>query len=214
MLAIADCQACMNVCCHNKGKVCWRSKMCGAPDTTDDHYPIPPNLFRCWSKEVNDEIFTIKQPSPQLIIALYRWRDRSYKKEELITKLDQQLEVSTTASTTSALLNAFLVTQLKQLNQQSTSSLATPVERSATLNSSLICTQKDPQDLLAKFFDWIMKQPGCNTKQKIGLYTKIKSTLVEEEWELDTLQERRDGKGMTNNIWDGYGFKIGALAMI
>ena len=46
----------------------------------------------------------------------------------------------------------------------------------------------------------MMKQLGCNTERKIELYTKIKSTLIEEEWELDTLQERRDRKGMTNNI--------------
>jgi hypothetical protein len=59
-----------------------------------------------------------------------------------------------------------------------------------------------------------MKQLGCNTERKIKLYTKIKSTLVEEEWELDTLQERRDGKGMTDDIWDKYGFKISTLAMI
>jgi hypothetical protein len=45
-----------------------------------------------------------------------------------------------------------------------------------------------------------MKQLGCNTKWKIKLYTKIKSTLVEEEWKLNTLQERRDGKGMTDDI--------------
>ena len=59
-----------------------------------------------------------------------------------------------------------------------------------------------------------MKQLGYNTKRKIELYTKIKSTLVEEEWELDTLWERRDGKGMTDDIWDRYGFKIGTLVMI
>jgi hypothetical protein len=59
-----------------------------------------------------------------------------------------------------------------------------------------------------------MKQLGCNTQWKIELYTKIKSTLVEEEWELNTLWERRDRKGMTNDIWDRYGFKISTLAMI
>jgi hypothetical protein len=72
----------------------------------------------------------------------------------------------------------------------------------------------DPQDLLAEFFDWLMKQPGCNTERKIELFTKIKSTLVEEEWELDTLRERRDRKGMTDDIWERYGFKIGTLVMI
>lgn len=39
--------------------------------------------------------------------------------------------------------------------------------------------------------------------------------LVEDEWEVDTLRERRDGKGMTEAIWvESYGFKIGTLAMI
>ena len=72
----------------------------------------------------------------------------------------------------------------------------------------------DPQELLAEFFDWIMKQPSCNTEQKIELFKEIKSTLIEEQWELDTLRERRDGKGITNDIWERYGFKIGTLAMI
>jgi hypothetical protein len=58
----------------------------------------------------------------------------------------------------------------------------------------------DPQELLAEFFDWIIKQLGCNTEWKIELYTKIKNTLIEEEWELDTLWERRDGKGITDDI--------------
>ena len=212
MPGIADHWACMNTRCRNKGKACWRSKMPGAPDTADDHYPIPPDLFRRWSKEINDEISTLEQPSPQLVIALCRWRDRSRKKDESIAQLNQQSAASTAASTTSELLNIFLVTQLKQLTQQSTSSLAT--QYSAPLNSSPFRTQMDPQELLAEFFDWIMKQPGCNTERKIELFTKIKSTLVEEEWELDTLRERRDGKGMTDDIWDRYGFKIGTLAMI
>ena len=34
-------------------------------------------------------------------------------------------------------------------------------------------------------------------ERKIELYMKIKDTLVKEEWELDTLRERKDGKGMT-----------------
>jgi hypothetical protein len=81
-----------------------------APNTADDHYPIPPNLFHRWSKEINDEISTLEQPSLQLIIALCRWRDRSCKKDESITKLDQQSAASIAASTTSKLLNIFLVT--------------------------------------------------------------------------------------------------------
>ena len=60
----------------------------------------------------------------------------------------------------------------------------------------------------------MMKQLGYNTKQKIELYLKIKRTLVEEEQELDTLQERKDGKGITKDIWERYSFKIGLLAII
>jgi hypothetical protein len=204
----------MNTRCRNKGKVCWRSKMPRALATADDHYPIPPDLFRRSSKEINDEVSTIEQPSSQLIIALCRWRDRSWKKDESIAKLDEQSTAYTAASTTSALLNVFLVTQLKQLNQQSANSLATPTERSVPLHSSPFRTQMDAQDLLAEFFNWLMKQLGCHTERKIELFTKIKSTLVEEEWELDTLRERRAGKGMTDDIWERYGFKIGTLVMI
>ena len=142
MLAIADFWACMNTRCCNKGKVCQRSKMLGAPDTANNYYPIPPNLFCCQSKEINDEISTIEQPSLQLIIALCKQRDKSYKKDELIAKLNQQLAASTAASTTSELLNIFLVTQLKQLTQLSISSLAT--QHFAPLNSSPFRTQMDP----------------------------------------------------------------------
>ena len=53
-----------------------------------------------------------------------------------------------------------------------------------------------------------MKQPGYNTEKKIELYTNIKNTLIEEEWEIDTLWERRDGKGMTEDRWIRYGFKL------
>jgi hypothetical protein len=113
-----------------------------APNTADDHYPIPPDLFRRWSKEINNEISTLEQPSLQLIIALCRWRDRSRKKDESIAKLNQQSAASTAASTTSKLFNIFLVTQLKQLTQQSTSSLAT--QHAAPLNSSSFRTQTDP----------------------------------------------------------------------
>ena len=142
MLGIADYQACMNIHCRNKVKACWRSKMPRAPDTADDHYPIPPNLFRCQSKEINNEISTLEQPSLQLIIALCKWRDRSRKNDESTAKLNQQSAAFIAASTTFKLFNIFLVTQLKQLTRQSTSSLAT--QHAAPLNSSPFCTQTDP----------------------------------------------------------------------
>ena len=148
---------------------------------------------------------------------LCSWRDRSHKKEQSVAKLDEQSTAVTATSTTAALLNTFLVTQLNQMNQQRLSPPARPgslPNHSAPLNSSPICTQKDPQDLLAEFFDWLMKQPGYNTEKKIELYTNIKNTLIEEEWEIDTLRERRDGKDMTEDRWIRYGFKIGTLAMI
>jgi len=44
--------------------------MSKALNTADDYYPIPLNLFRCWSKEINNEISTLEQPSLQLIITL------------------------------------------------------------------------------------------------------------------------------------------------
>ena len=216
MPAIADRWACMNTRCRNKGKTCWRSKKPGAPDIADDHYPVPTDLFRRWSKEVNDNVSTVEQPSPQLIIALCKWRDRSHKKTEAAMKTEEQSASATATSTTSALLNTFLITQLAQMNQQrlSSSAILSPLPECFVPTSSPIHTEKDSQDLLAEFFDWLIKQPGYNNEQKIELYMKIKDTLVKEEWELDTLRERKDGKGMTEEAWDRYGFKIGTLATI
>ena len=214
MPAIADRWACMNARCRNKGKTCWRSKVPGTPDTADDHYPVSSDLFRRWSKEVNDEISTVEKPSPQLIIAISKHRDRVRNKESS-TKLEQPSAATPEASTTTALINALLVTQLKQINQQNVPAASSLlVERPALSGSSPFRTQKDPQDLLAEFFDWLMKQPGCNSERKIEIYETIKKVLIQEEWELDTLRERRDGKGMTEDIWDRYGFKLGTLMTI
>src|SRR5579871_1987796 len=146
MPAIADRWACMNARCRNKGKTCWRSKAPGAPDTADDHYPIPSDMFRRWSKEVNDKISTVEQPSPHLIVAICKFRDRSSKKDESRTKSDQQSTATTEASTTSTLINALLVTQLRQLNQPLPSAPAASsllVERPALAGSSPFRTQKD-----------------------------------------------------------------------
>ena len=65
---------------------------------------------------MNDDISTVEYPSPQLIIVLCKWRDRSYKKAEVATKIEEQSPSATAASTTLALLNTFLITQLKQMN--------------------------------------------------------------------------------------------------
>lgn len=213
MPAIADRWACTNTRCRNKGKTCWRSKTPGAPDVAEDHYPVPTDVFRRWSKEVNDGVSAVEQPSPQLVVVLCKVRDRSRKKESS-ARPDQQSAGPTEASATSTLLNTLLFSHLTQMNRQS---LATPgplPEHSAAPNSSPIRTRSDPQDLLAEFFEWLMKQPGYNTERKIEHYTKIKNMLVDEEWELDTLRERKDGKGMTEDIWDRYGFKLGTLATV
>ena len=104
-------------------------------------------------------------------------------------KTEEQSVSVTATSTTSALLNTFLITQLVQMNQQclSSSAILNPFPECFVPTSSPIHTEKNPQDLLAEFFEWLIKQPGCNNEWKIELYMKIKDTLVKEEWELDTL---------------------------
>ena len=143
----------------------------GAPDITDNHYLVLTNLFCYWSKEVNNNISTVEQPSLQFIITLCKWRDRSHKKTEAAMKTEEQSASATATSTTSALLNTFLITQLAQMNQQRLSSSAIPssLPEYFAPTSSPIYIEKDPQDLLAEFFDWLIKQPGCNNKQKIEL---------------------------------------------
>jgi hypothetical protein len=43
---------------------------------------------------------------------------------------------------------------------------------------SPIRTWRNPQDLLAEFFDWLVQQPGYEAKAQS--YTQIKRKLIEE----------------------------------
>jgi hypothetical protein len=81
MPSITDRWACISTRCRNKGKTCWRSKKPGAPDTADNHYPVPSDLLFRWSKEVREKAFTVEQPSSQLVLALSRLKNRNRKKD-------------------------------------------------------------------------------------------------------------------------------------
>jgi hypothetical protein len=60
MPSITDRWARISTRCRNKGKTCWRSKKPGAPDTADNHYPVPSDLLFRWSKEVRKKAFTVE----------------------------------------------------------------------------------------------------------------------------------------------------------
>jgi hypothetical protein len=93
-----------------------------------------------------------------------------------------------------------------------------PIPTAATqiiVPSSPIRTSTDPQIILEQFFDWLLLQPGNESEREREILQRVKKQLVEDEWEVDTLRERRDGKGMTETTWvESYGFKIGTLVMI
>jgi hypothetical protein len=60
MPSITDRWARISTRCRNKGKTCWRSKKPGAPDTADNHYPVPSDLLFHWSKEARKKAFTVE----------------------------------------------------------------------------------------------------------------------------------------------------------
>ena len=68
--------------------------------------------------------------------------------------------------------------------------------------------------LLGQFFDWLADQQGFRSKQQRALLEPIKEKLMEDQWNIDTLKPRKPDDGMTLDIWEAYGFKIGLLARI
>jgi hypothetical protein len=77
--------------------------------------------------------------------------------------------------------------------------------------SSPIRSETDPSELLAQFFDWFILR--SNQQQKEAL-ENIRTKLLDEDWNLDTLREERKGGAMTIAIWESYSFKLGTLANI
>jgi len=63
MPAIADKWSCSNRSCRNYGFTCWQDRFPDTPDLATNHYPIPGELMRLWSKEIQDQYSTAAQPS-------------------------------------------------------------------------------------------------------------------------------------------------------
>jgi hypothetical protein len=53
-----------------------------------------------------------------------------------------------------------------------------------------------------------MSQPGYDSEQQRQILEPIRDTLVDEDWDLDTLKSPDQ---MTMEIWKEYGFKLGTL---
>ena len=209
MPAIADQWTCMNIHCCNKGRTCWQQKKPNGPDLAENHYPVSGEIFQKWSKEIAKEISTVDQPSEEVVVQLVKWKERDRKKNPI--EGSAKMEDS---STTNALLNAYLVTSLKQLNTPTLSTSSAPSSSSLCIPTSPIHSETDPQELLTQFFEYLMTLPGLRSEHKREALTKISNVLVEDEWEIDLLRESKDGKGMTDIRWESYGFKIGMLEKI
>jgi hypothetical protein len=48
----------------------------------------------------------------------------------------------------------------------------------------------------------------------MAMLEEIKDKLLDENWTVDSLKEKKDGLSITNEIWQSYGFKLGTLASI
>src|SRR5438046_2709831 len=209
MPAIADQWTCMNIRCHNKGRTCWQQKKPNGPDLAENHYPVSGEIFQKWSKEIAKEISTVDQPSEEVVVELVKWKERDCKKNPI--EGSAKMEDS---STTNALLNAYLVTSLKQLNTPTLSTSSAPSSSSLCIPTSRIHSETDSQELLTQFFEYLMTLPGLRSEHKREALTKISNVLVEDEWEIDLLRESKDGKGMTDIRWERYGLKRGMLEKI
>ena len=209
MPQIADRWPCTNSQCRNKGKTCWQNKKRpDGPDHVSNHYPVPGELFRRWNREINEELSTVEQPSQNLIVQLVNWRERDRKNA---TQLPKPVEGS---STTEQLMQTFLVTQIQQLAQQQQSSTllhSLPIRPPQFAPSSPIQSDSDPSELLAQFFDWFILRSSIQQKEALE---NIRSKLLDEDWNLETLRDERKGGAMTVAIWESYGFKLGTLANI
>jgi len=116
------------------------------------------------------------------------------------------------SSTTDQLIQTFLVTQIQQLAQQQSSLQHTlPMHPPPPPPSSPIRSDTDPSELLSQFFDWFILRSNIQQKETLE---NIRSKLLDEDWNLETLCEERKGGAMTVAIWESYGFKLGTLANI
>lgn len=206
MPQIADRWPCKNSQCRNKGKTCWQNKKRpDGPDHVSNHYPVPGELFRRWNREINEDLSTVEQPSQNLIVQLVNWRERDRKKT---AELPKSIESS---STTDQLIQTFLVTQIRQLTQQQSSTLPDTLPIHPPAPSSPIQSDSDPSELLAQFLDWFILHSSTHQKEALE---NIRSKLLDEDWNLETLRDERKGGAMTAAIWESYGFKLGTLAKI
>lgn len=215
---ISDQWPCDNSHCRNKGKTCWRPGKLNGPDIAGNHFPVPGYLFQRWSQMIRDGEATVDEPSNTIVLALAREKSHAAKKQQKdIAKTEDPTTV------TASLINVLLAAQIRHLEPPPSythPSASRPIQDITPMNqlfspSSPIQTSVDPQIILEEFFDWLLQQQGNDSQRKQDILQRVKLQLVEDEWEVDTLRERRDGKGMTEAIWvENYGFKIGTLVMI
>ncbi|KAI9766235.1 MAG: hypothetical protein M1840_006649 [Geoglossum simile] len=211
MLQVADHWTCLNSQCRNKGKTCWINKLRpSVRDNMAEHYSVPGKIFRCWSREITDNLSTVEQPSQQIIILLVNWRERERKKSSQTQQIPRPVE--DIASTTTQLLQILIAAQTQQLAQNlySNGSNSTavpslyPPPYTPPIPSSPIRLNSDLSEILSQFFDWLTVKPNA----------PIKNKLLNEDWSLDALRDERRGGAMTYTIWESYGFKLGTLAKI
>ncbi|KAI9765482.1 MAG: hypothetical protein M1840_007308 [Geoglossum simile] len=217
MPQVADHWACLNGQCRNKGKTCWVNKpRPGVRDNAAEHYPVPGEIFRRWSREIADNLSTVEQPSQQIILLLANWREREHKKSAH-AQLPRPAEDTT--STTNQLLQILIAAQVQHLPQNlysnRSNSPATPppcpLPYTPPVPSSPIRSSSDPNEVLTQFFDWLTAKSNASQAE---LLESVKNKLLDEDWSLDALRDERRGGAMTSTIWESYGFKLGTLAKI
>jgi hypothetical protein len=197
MPAIADKWSCSNRSCRNYGFTYWQDRFPDAPDLATNHYPIPGELMRLWSKEIQDQYSTAAQPSNHIVVKLVSYKLREKKQAEKGVPSQQGQGGS---STTDQLLQALI---LQQIGNRTSGQI-----QQNHLTSSPLRTSKDPIQVLNEFFTWLRSRPSWKSEQQTELLESIENKVIEDGWDIDRLRRIR------KQDWQDYGFGIGTLERI
>jgi hypothetical protein len=200
--ALASRWSCLNIHCPNKGNTCWQNKRGSETDRAEHHYPVSAHILQRWSREIQGGESTVEEPSQNIVCQLSAWKTRKQLKtpEPKNDPPDHQFK---------ELVQLLTVRELQAVrrDQQNQPQLFPPSTESLQ-TSSPIRSDTDHSEILSQFFVWLMAQPGYDSERQRQILESIRDTLVDEDWDLDTLKSPDQ---MTIEIWKEYGFKLGTL---
>ncbi|KAF2841094.1 hypothetical protein M501DRAFT_1013911 [Patellaria atrata CBS 101060] len=184
-------------------------------------------ILRRWNSEIKKGFASVEVLSQNIIVQMVTWKEALGRKRQQTeasatpTVASQASVDSGASSQINQLLQVLLVSQIRQMAPPEAPPPVplfppqkTQLSPAPPPNSSPISSDTDPVELLAEFFEWLKLQPGFNTQQQVNILEETKVKMVEEQWSLDSLKLGKPDEGISQIIWEEYGFKIGLLVRI